>query len=141
MLQTVYVPDGIWRRCRGLLAWGPNELGGAETRVLVAIEDGYRAYRGVLAAGIEALRPSVEVATAPLCALDEEISRFDPQVIVCSRPCAADPGDGRAWVELSLDPTRPSKVRRDGGCLELENPTLESLLKVVDEVERHARAS
>ena len=140
MLQTVYVPDGIWRRCSGLLAWGTNEWGGTETRVLVAIEDGYRAYRGVLAAGIEALRPSAEVATAPLCALAEEISRLDPQVIVCSRPGTADLGDGRAWVELSLDPTRPSKVRMDGSCSELENPMLESLLKVVDAVERHARA-
>ena len=106
----------------------------------MAIEDGYRAYRGVLAVGIEALRPSVKVATVPLSALDEEIGRLDPQVVVCSRPGAAGLGDGRAWVELSLDPTRPSKVRIGGSCSELKNPMLESLLEVVDEVERHARA-
>lgn len=106
----------------------------------MAIEDGYRAYRGVLAVGIEALRPGVEVVAAGLCALDEDIARLDPQVVVCSRPGAADLGDGRAWVELSLDPTRPSKVRIGGGCSELKNPTLEYLLQLVDEVGRHANA-
>ena len=40
-----------------------------------------------------------------------------------------------AWVELSVDPTRPSKICVGGRYSESTNPTLEVLLAVIDEVE------
>jgi len=64
--------------------------GQIDVRVLVAFEDDYRSYREVIAAGIHMLRPRTEVATAPIGKLEEQIERFDPQLVVCSRPNTLD---------------------------------------------------
>ncbi len=104
-------------------------------RILVAFEDEYRAYRGVIAAAIWILRPRAEVETAGLDALGEEIERFDPQLVICTRPNAVAPDDRPAWVELPLDSTRLARVYVGGRYSESTKPTLEVLLRVVDEVE------
>jgi hypothetical protein len=116
------------------VAPGVEEL--AEIRILVALEDDYRVYREVIAAGIRVLRPQVEVATSVLDALEEEIARLDPHVVVCCLPATMGPGDRLAWVELSIDPTHPTVICVGGRYSEVHNPALEVLLGVVDEVER-----
>jgi hypothetical protein len=63
----------------------------AKIRVLVAFEDEYRTFRDVIAAAIGASRPHIEVATAGIEALAEEIARFDPQMVVCNRPNTLNP--------------------------------------------------
>jgi hypothetical protein len=112
-----------------------------EIRILVALEEEYRAYREVIAAGIRLLRPHIEVATSGLDALEEEIARFNPHVVICSLPATVSTGDRVAWVELSLDPDRPTVVRIGGRYSERNNPDLEALLKVVDEAEQLLRGS
>lgn len=104
-------------------------------RVLVAFEDDYRAYREVIAAGIGVLRPHAAVRTANPDALDEELKRFKPQVVICGQPEAADPNDVLAWIELPLDPLRPGRIRVGDRRWESTNPTLDVLLGVIDEVE------
>jgi F420-dependent methylenetetrahydromethanopterin dehydrogenase len=108
-------------------------------RVLVAFEDDYRAYREVIAATIGVLRPHAEVQAASLEALGERIERFDPHLVVCSRPNTWDPGGRLAWVELSVDLLRPTKICVGGSYSERINPTLEVLLMVIDEVEELIR--
>ncbi len=103
--------------------------------MLIAMEIEYRAYREVLAAGIETLRPGTEVAAVGLDRLEGELARLDPQVVVCTRPEPAGSGVRLAWVELSLDPTRPTKIFLGGRRSESVNPTLETLLAVIDEAE------
>jgi hypothetical protein len=105
-------------------------------RILISFEPEYLAYQDVLTAAIQILRPHAEVQNATPDALGEEVKRFDPELVICSRPNTVDPGGRMAWVELSLVPTRPSKVCVDGRRSELTNPTLEVLLAVIDEVER-----
>jgi hypothetical protein len=112
----------------------PNR--GTQTRVLIAMEDEYRAYREVIAAGIRTLRPGTEVAAIALERLEGELARLDPEVVVCSRPGGTMEMEGRfAWVELSLDPRRSTKISRGGRQSESTNPTLEELLAVMDEAE------
>jgi hypothetical protein len=89
----------------------------------------------VIAAAIRVLRPNIEVETATLDALGEAVERFDPELVFCSRPNTVDPGGRMAWVELAVDPTRPSKICVGGRYSESTNPTLEVLLAVIDEVE------
>jgi hypothetical protein len=75
------------------------------------------------------------VETAILDTLGEAVERFDPELVICSRPNFVDPGGRIAWVELSIDSTRASKVCVGGRYSESTNPTLEVLLTVIDEVE------
>jgi hypothetical protein len=108
----------------------------AETRILVTLEDDYRAYRELIAAGIRVLRPQVEVTTSGLDALEEEIARIDPHVVVCCLPATMGPGDRVAWVELSIDPTQLTVICVGGRYSEVRNPVFEVLLGVIDEAER-----
>jgi hypothetical protein len=119
----------------------PEKIGthgeeGQEIRILVVFEGDYRVYRDVLAVGIRILRPHVEVETADLEALEKEVARFEPQVLICSRPEPADSGSWAAWVEISLDPTLRARVSVGGRYSERPNPTLEELLGMIDEVEQ-----
>ena len=107
-----------------------------ETRILVAFEDEYNAYRSVMAAAIRILRPRDEVEFAGIDALEEQLTRFDPQVVVCSQPNTLDPGGRLAWIQLPLDPTRPAKACVGGRHSELSSPTLEVLLGVIEETEK-----
>jgi hypothetical protein len=101
----------------------------------VAFESDYRAYRDMLAVGIRILRPRSEVETANLETVEEEVKRFEPQVLICSLPEPVDSGDWAAWVELSMDPTRPTRISIGGRYCEWTNPTLEDLLGIIDKVE------
>jgi hypothetical protein len=112
---------------------GRREVG-ADIRVLVALEDDYQLYREMIAAVLETLRTHAKVERTTPEALEEEIERFDPQVIICSGHEDVESGGSRAWIELSLAPTAPTKVSVGGRYVELTNPTLEELLKVIDEL-------
>lgn len=111
-----------------------------ETRVLVALENEFRAYREVLAAGVQSMRSDVQVATTVPASLEEEVAHFDPQVIICSGSNAADIGNATTWIELSTDPSRPTVVRLGGRRFERSNPTFEALLDIVDETRRLVEA-
>ncbi len=101
----------------------------------MAFEDDYRVYRETIAAVLRVLRLGAEVESTAIEALEEELERFDPQVVIC---CGGHEGvepDGRpAWIELSLDPTRPTVVSVGSCSLELTNPRVEELLEVIDEL-------
>jgi hypothetical protein len=112
-----------------------------DMRILVAFEEGYRAYREVIAAGIRILRPHAEVETSSLDALREHIERFDPELVICGGHEAVDLGGRRAWVELSMDSTLTAKVSAGGRYSERTNPTLEVLLAILDAVEDLALTS
>ena len=86
--------------------------------------------------GLETLRPGTEVAAVGLDQLEGELARLDPEVVVCSRPGGTAETEGRlAWVELSLDLRRPTKIFFGGRHSESTNPALETLLAVIDEAE------
>ena len=91
----------------------------------------------MIAAGIQILRPHTEIVTAELDVLKEQVRHFDPHLVICSLSAIAGYGDIVGWVELSLEsPTQPSVVCIDGHYSEHNNPTLEQLLRVLDEVEQ-----
>ncbi len=105
-------------------------------RILVAFEDEYRAYRGVIAAAIRVFRPRAEVVVVGLYALGDEVARFDPHLVICNQPNTVDPGGRSAWVELPVDPTRPARACVGGRYSESRNPLLDELLSIIDDVER-----
>jgi hypothetical protein len=98
------------------------------------MEDEYRAYREVIAAGIRVLRPNTEVTTAGLDTLQEEVERLEPQLVVCSRPEPVYSQGEYVWVELPVDPTQPMKISHCGRTSKSSDLTLEGLLAVIDDV-------
>lgn len=110
-----------------------------ETRALVAFEEQYRAYREFIASAIQTYRPHVEVAVARLDILNDEVTSFDPHLVICSQPNSAGSNGRPAWVELPPDPGRSAKLCLDGQRSETANPALEELLRVVDDTERLIR--
>ena len=105
-------------------------------RVLLAYEDEYRAYREVISAGIQIVRPHVEVDISSLEALGENIERFDPHLVICSQPNTVDPGGRPAWVENSVDHVQmPSTICVGGHCSKRADLSFEMLLEVIDGVE------
>jgi len=63
-----------------------------DMRVLVVFEEDYRVYRDVIAVVIRALRSLTEVQTADVDVLEEEVRRFEPHLVICSRPNTLDTG-------------------------------------------------
>jgi hypothetical protein len=111
-----------------------NTLGGAiGMRVLMAIE--LRSYREV----IRGLRPHLEVVIVEPDALEPEIARLDPGLVIYSRPSIAATNGGSAWIEFRPYDQPAVRIYVGGRQFELEEVELEDLLSVVDEAERLAR--
>jgi hypothetical protein len=105
-----------------------------EIRILISFEEGFHAYRDTIAAAIRIVRPNAEVVTVEPVDIRETVKRFRPDVVIGS-PLARDDVEGvPAWIELSLDPAKPSRVNLNGCYSETVNPTLDKLLVIMDEV-------
>jgi len=100
----------------------------------VAFEDTYRAYREVLAAGLRMLH-HYEVETSTIEALEGEIVRFRPKVVICYGHEDVGRQDVFVWIELSVNLAEPTKVRLGKRCWELTNPDLEELAEIIEQVE------
>ena len=82
------------------------------------------------------LRPHVEVASTGLEGLGQEVARFDPQLVVCSRSRTAVQSSPLAWIKLSTDGvTDPNEVWIGERRWEATEPTIEMLLSIIDRVE------
>ena len=68
-------------------------------------------------------------------ALEEELERFEPQVVICGGHEDVEANSRPAWIELSLDPTQPTKISVGARYLERINPGVEALVEVIDELE------
>ena len=103
-------------------------------RILVAFEDKYRIFRHAIADALRASRPGDEEEDSALASLAERVARFDPHLVIASAP-SADPAGRLAWVELSPEPGRTSRVCVGGRRSEASNPSMEDLLSVASEAE------
>jgi hypothetical protein len=113
-------------------------------RVVVAYEDSYRFYRQVLAKAIEDLRPHLQVRSVALGVMEATLERFDPHVVVCSRPNTqyTTSGGVGAWVELPVEPSEPGEICHEGQYEEAFSTELTKVLSVLDEIEvKHRRAA
>jgi hypothetical protein len=101
-------------------------------RILVAFDDDYGAYADALSKAIGVARPHLNVVPVGLEALETQVARLDPHLVISSLPNPAaeqeDEEEGKlllAWVELSVDPHLPSQFCVDNRRWESLNPSLE----------------
>ena len=100
-----------------------------------------RAYREGIAAVIGQLRPEVEVWTVEPAALNGSISRFSPDMVVCSKATDALKGRVRVWVELYPEHAAHSVASIGGRTTEYAEIQLPDLLSIVDRAEELAQAN
>src|SRR5215217_9161592 len=114
-------------------------------RVLVAFEEVRFVYSRAIARAIRQLRPGLEVRSSVLEELKRELVRFDPHVVICSRPNGTHPSTRRgAWVHIPTDDgledeERLARICLDGEHWRTEGPPLSELLEVLDETHERLR--
>jgi hypothetical protein len=111
-------------------------------RVLVAFEEVRFAYSRAIARAIRELRQGLDVRSIVLEELERDLVRFDPHVVVCSRPNDTHPSTRGAWVHIPSDDgmeddERLARICLDGEHWRTDGPPLSELLEVLDET--HAR--
>ena len=106
-------------------------------RILIAVEP--RMYREVIGLSLHQHRSDAEVLTCPPEALDQEIGRFRPHLVVL------DDNDGGApdgltevlyRVEILLGASMDARISVVGRAREVKDICMEDLLAVVDEAEK-----
>jgi len=80
-----------------------------------------------VSSAVQTHRPHIEVVAAGLATLGKEVRRFDPHLVICSRPNTVEPGGSPAWVELPPNPEQLAEFCIDGQSFEIANPALEEL--------------
>ena len=103
-------------------------------RILLANEP--RSYREAFADAFRALRPHVEAITVDPEALEEEMLRLRPDVVVCSHTTPAIRAAG-SWIEVRVEDEL--LTLRTSGTDRSNNPDLETLLAFVDRSDGEAR--
>ncbi len=109
-------------------------------RILIAYEESHRLYGYALQNAIKMHRPhlAVEIADEPE-ALEAEVERLNPHLVISNRLNTVDPGGRVAWLRLSHEPDEESDICLDGETSRLSNPGLEELLRIIDETEELVR--
>ncbi len=106
-------------------------------RVLVTVT--LRMYREVLALSLHNHRPDAEVLISPPEALNWEIGRFRPHLVVLDDNDGAAP-DGLSGVlyrvEILLGASMDARISVDGQAREVKDICMEDLLAVVDRAEK-----
>lgn len=122
-------------------AAGAASAGRRHGRPLVLMANEPRAYREGIAAVIGQLRPEVEVTTVEPSALDASISRYSPDMVICSKATEALKVKVPVWVELYPESAARSVASIGGRRMEYAEIQLPDLLYIVDQAEELAGPS
>lgn len=99
-------------------------------RILIANEP--RAYREVLTAALQALRPQVQALVVEPSDLDDFVERLAPDLVICSRVSETVRMRAEAWVMLYPDRTDQAVVALGGRCREIRCLDLAAMLGLID---------
>ncbi len=102
-------------------------------RALIANEP--RTYREALVEALRQSRPQLEVNAVEPEALDTEVERFDPHLVVCSRKGEIPRNGPLTWVMLYPDEQNLAEVRTADGRATIVGIGFDDFLAVVDGTE------
>lgn len=91
-----------------------------------------RSYREAIALALAASRPYAEVVTAEPEALDCEVRRFAPRMVICSRATALVKAEVPVWVELYCEHGPDSIVSFGGRHSTVTGVDLKDLIQIFD---------
>lgn len=108
--------------------------GPKRTRLLMANEP--RAYREVIAEAVRDLRSDVDVMTVEPGELDDAISNFRPDMVICSAATETVKRNVLVWVELYPEFSPQSVVSVKGEISKVDEIQLADLLAILDRAEQ-----
>ena len=104
-------------------------------RILIAVKP--RMYREVLALSLNQHRPDAEVLISPPEALDGEVGRFKPHLLVHNEGAVPDAPPGvLCRVEIVFSDGLDARIGLDGQVTEAKDVGTEDLLALVDRTEK-----
>ncbi len=109
-------------------------------RVLITLTP--RMYREAIAHSLSQRRPGFEVRIAPPEAVEEEVSAFEPDLLVRHDTDGLDPRvlEGvPCWVEVLYSDSMDAKVCLDGRVEEARDISTDELVRVADEAAGRVR--
>jgi len=108
-----------------------------EMRILLAFEKKHTTHMDAVHLAIRGHVEDAQVMVIEPEALEEEVDRFDPHLIVCEAAIPEN-SEGRvpARIEFSIDPSQPTRFRVGQQRWESLNPGLSELQATVVEAER-----
>lgn len=92
-------------------------------------------YRETLVDALRRLRPQVELSDVEQDALDAEIERFHPHLVVCSRACAEPRNGTLTWVTLYPSRKNLAEITTAGGRATIVGIQFDHLLSIIDGTE------
>lgn len=101
-----------------------------ELRVLITNEP--RSYREAIAMAMQMARPRAAVLTAEPGALNPEVRRFAPRLVICSRVTDYVETEVPVWVELYPEHGPTSTVSFQGKRSTVDGMELDDLLRLFD---------
>jgi hypothetical protein len=104
-------------------------------KLLVVMANEPRSYREAIAAALQTLKPNVEVVVVEPEALDLEIERLAPQLVICSGVTHAVETGSLAWVELYPEHDALARVSIGGERSTIAGIELVDILSIVDRTE------
>ena len=102
------------------------------SKLCVLMTNEPRSYREAIAVALEMARPQAGVVTAEPGALDAEVARFGPRLVICSRVTARVEAEVPVWVELYPEHGPDSTVSFAGRRSTIAGMELEDLLDIFD---------
>ena len=102
-------------------------------RVLMANE--LASYRQTIALVLREMRPEVEVIETDSGALNQQVLRLSPDLVICSRVTPVVRERVPNWVELYPGCEPVSTICIDGDCSTVDDPQLSDLVALVDRVQ------
>lgn len=118
---------------------GTARARGEAGRLRVLLANAPLSYRQAMAGALAVLRPDVEVLLGKPEALDTEVERLRPDVVVCSHVTPLVEGRVPAWVDLYPEGDRHATISIDGLRVETGGIELDDLLSIIDQRVRLAK--
>ena len=106
--------------------------GQATSRLCLLVANEPRCYREAIAAAFRMLKPLVEVIAVGPEALDLQVERRVPHLVICSRATPTVQDAVRAWIELYPDGGPLSSVSIHGELSTKDGIELPDLLSIFD---------
>ena len=103
-----------------------------EAALLVLLANEPRSYRESIAAVFRQLRPSLQVKVVEPEALESNVTRFDPDVAICSRATGVVMERVPVWVELYPEHAAHSVASEGGRRTEFAEIQLLDLICILD---------